>query len=194
MKSLVTTLISWGPAGILLLSIIDSAGIPIPGGVDVLITVVAALDPRRAYLGAALATVGSLIGSLFLFFLARKGGQKYLDKYTSDGRGKKFKQWFMRYGLITVFIPALLPIPLPLKVFLLCSGVMGVTTRTFVLVLLAARIPRYFGLAYLGAQLGEHSGAWLKDHSKEILLFALLLSVLLYLLVKVSERFHRQPE
>jgi membrane protein YqaA with SNARE-associated domain len=176
-----------------MLAILDSAGIPLPAAVDVLITTMAALEPARAYFLAAVAVVGSIAGSLFLFHLARKGGQRYLDRYTLDGRGAKFKLWFLRYGLITVFIPALLPIPLPLKVFILCSGAFGVSYQTFTLVILAARIPRFFGLAYLGAQLGEHSGAWLKSHSKEIALFAALLFICLFLLVKLSERFHRRP-
>ncbi len=194
MKTLAATLVSWGPAGVLLLAIIDSAGIPIPGGVDALVTVVAALGPERGYLSALLATVGSVIGCVILFYIARKGGQRFLDRYTSEGRSARFKEWFLRYGLITVFIPALLPIPLPLKVFVLCAGAFGVNVGSFILVLLAARIPRYFGLAYLGVQLGEHSGAWLKSHSKEILIFALALGLALYILVKLSDRRRRANE
>jgi membrane protein DedA with SNARE-associated domain len=193
MKALAATLISWGPIGVLILSTLDSAGIPLPAAVDVLITAVAALEPTRAYFIAALATLGSLAGSLFMFYLARRGGQLYLDKHTSGGHGAKFKEWFRRYGLITIFIPALLPIPLPLKVFILCAGAIGVSYRAFALVLLAARIPRYFGLAYLGAQLGQNTTAWLRQHSKDIIGFALLLVVVLVLLVKISERFHRRP-
>jgi uncharacterized membrane protein YdjX (TVP38/TMEM64 family) len=82
---------------------------------------------------------------------------------------------------------------MPLKVFILSAGAFGVRYRTFVLVFLLARIPRFFGLAYLGAQLGEHSGAWLKMHSLQIGLFAVLLFACLFLLVKLSERFHRRP-
>ncbi len=188
MNSLVATLVSWGPGGVLLLALIDSAGIPIPGGVDVLVTVVATLSARSGYLGALFATLGSLLGSLVLYYIGRRGGQAYLERHTSSERGAKFRCWFLRYGLITVFIPALLPIPLPLKVFILCAGAFGVRTRSFVLVLLAARIPRYFGLAFLGVKLGEHSMAWLLAHKTSISLLSIALFVALYLLVRVSDR------
>jgi membrane protein DedA with SNARE-associated domain len=193
MTALADTLISWGPLGILLLAVLDSAGIPLPAGVEALIAAVAALDPSRGYIGAVVATAGSMVGNLILFHLARKGGQNYLDRHTASARGVKFRQWFQRYGLITVFIPALLPIPLPLKVFVLCSGALGVKPVSFVLVTLAARVPRYFGMAYLGCQLGEHSAVWLKDHSMEILLFAIMLFAGLYLLVRLHDRLREQP-
>jgi membrane protein DedA with SNARE-associated domain len=90
--------------------------------------------------------------------------------------------------MITVFIPALLPIPLPLKVFILSAGALGVKPWTFAGVVLAARTPRYFGLAWLGAKLGHNSAAWLKDHSKELLLAAALLAAALFLLVKLAGR------
>jgi len=187
-KNFVDYLISWGPWGVLILAILDSAGIPLPAGVDALVTVVAALEPGRAYFAASLATVGSLAGCMFLYYLARKGGERYLDRHTATGRGRKLRGWFMRYGMITVFIPALLPIPLPLKVFILSAGALGVKPWTFAGVVLAARIPRYFGLAWLGAKLGYNSAAWLKDHSKELLLAAALLAAALFLLVKLAGR------
>ena len=49
---------------------------------------------------------------------------------------RAFRTWFMRYGLVTVFIPALLPIPfLPFKAFAACAGALGVTRTRFLLVL-----------------------------------------------------------
>ena len=47
----------------------------------------------------------------------------------------------------------------------------------FVLVVLAARIVRYFGLAYLGSQFGVGSGAWVKTHAWYIAAAALGLFV-----------------
>ncbi len=191
LRALAQTLISWGPAGVLLLALLDSAGVPLPATVDALVVALAAANPAAAYLGAALAAAGSTVGCLVLFHLARKGGQLYLDKRTQSGRTRKFREWFRRYGLVTVFIPALLPVPLPTKVFILSAGALGVGTLPFLLVILAARIPRYFGLAYLGAQLGEHSMAWLRGHTRGLALAALSLTVLLFLLLKLAGRLHR---
>ena len=133
---------------------------------------------------AALTLVGSLIGCFILFYIARRGGEAYLAKYTASGRGARFKTWFQRYGLLTVFIPALVPIPMPLKAFIICAGAMGISPWAYLRVLLAARIPRYFALAYLGSQLGTQSWPWLKAHALHMLAFAVVLFVFLYLLVK----------
>lgn len=187
MKHVVEVLVSWGPLGLVLLAVLDSAGIPIVGGVDALLMVVSALNPSVAYVSAAAAIVGSLIGNLVLFWMARKGGQAYLDRFTASGRGARFRQWFQRYGLITVFIPCLLPIPLPLKVFVLSAGALGVHPAAFVAVILAARVPRYVGLAYLGAQLGTGAGAFLKAHLRDLTLIAVAVLVLCVFLVKFAD-------
>ena len=188
------TLISWGPLGLLLLAVLDSAGIPVVGGVDLLLLGVAAVRPALAYWSAALATAGSVAGCMVLYYAARKGGVRYLDKHTQTGKGLKFRLWFLRYGLVTVFVPALLPFPpLPTKVFVICAGALGVRAVPFLLVVLAARIPRYAGLAYLGSQLGEHSKAWLGAHAWQLTAAALVLLVGLFLLIKLAGRSHRPP-
>lgn len=189
LRSIANTLVTWGPWGILLLALIDSAGIPAVEMVDVLLVATAAADPRAGYWSAVLATLGSAAGCLILFYIGRKGGEAYLDRKTQTGRGRKLRCWFDRYGLLTVFIPALVPAPLPMKIFVLCAGALGMPPWRFLLVVLAARIPRYFGEAYLGAQVGEHSFAYIREHTWELLGVAAGLFVFLYLLIKLTERW-----
>jgi membrane protein YqaA with SNARE-associated domain len=178
-----------GPVGVLVLSMVESAGIPNPGGTDVLLLFITAARPEDAALTAALAVVGSLVGSMFFFELLRRGGEKFLARYTASGRGQRFRAWFLRYGMITVFIPAFLPIPiLPFKAFCACAGAMGVTRKRFLLVLAAARIPRYAALAYLGSTLGEHSGTWLRDHGWYLLALGVILAAALGLVVRRASR------
>ena len=113
---------------------------------------------------AALAVAGSMIGGTILYWISRRGGEAMLTKYRGRPRFVRFENWFQRYGLLTVFIPALIPIPMPLKFFVICAGVFEVPLVTFLTVMLVARVPRYIGLAYLGSQLGHNSFAWLKAH------------------------------
>jgi membrane protein YqaA with SNARE-associated domain len=188
LHSISQTLVAWGPLGLLLVAILDSAGIPLVGGVDGLLIAVAALKPSSALALALLATAGSLAGCMLLFYIARKGGERYLDKHTQTGRGLSLRLWFKRYGLATVFVPALLPIPLPTKVFVICAGALGVRAVPFLLVVLAARIPRYVGLAYLGAQLGAHAGAWLRAHAWHVAAAAVVLFVCLFFVIRLVER------
>ncbi|MEN6533858.1 MAG: VTT domain-containing protein [Bryobacteraceae bacterium] len=188
LRALANLLVSWGPPGLFVLALLDSAGIPLPATVDALVMTLAALRPAMAVLGATLAVIGSTAGCMILFYLARKGGELYLDKQTQTGRARKFRDWFLRYGLVTVFIPALLPIPLPTKVFVISAGAFGVPWPSFLLVVLAARIPRYFGLAWLGSQLGEYSWVWLKAHVWHLMGVAIVLFGLSILLLKIAGR------
>ena len=189
MKQFVKLLVSWGPLGVFVLAFVESIGIPNPAGTDALLLLVCIARPDAAILCAALATAGSLLGNLIFYEVVRKGGDKYLLRYTLSGRGQRFRAWVHRYGMVTVFISALLPIPfLPLKVFSACACAMGVSRTRFMLVLAAARIPRYAGLAYLGAQLGENSGAWIKGHTWHMAVLALALFGALYALLKWNDR------
>jgi membrane protein DedA with SNARE-associated domain len=195
MSSFLELLKTWGPLGALLIAFIDGIGLPNPGGPDYLVLFLAWTHPQTAWLSAARATAGALAGSLGLFWIARKGGEKYLEKHASGPRAMRFRGWFQRYGLVTVFIPALVPvIPLPMKVFVISAGALGVQPLTFLAVMAAGKIPRFLFFAWLGKELGEHSGQWLKDHRWHFLLGALLLAAVLFLLVKLSDRKRRASE
>jgi membrane protein YqaA with SNARE-associated domain len=158
------------------------------GGVDALVVVVAAADHSAAWAVASMATLGSVLGSYLLFYIARKGGEAYLARYTSSGRGARFKSWFERYGLTTIFVPAAVPIPLPMKVFVLSAGAMEVSEVWFGAVLLAARVPRYFILAWLGTRLGPQTLPFLKAHIGALVVIAVVLFVVLYLVIRLADR------
>lgn len=180
---------SWGPAGVFLLALLDSAGLPLPATVDALLIAVSASEPALASLSAALAVAGSTVGCLFLYLLARKGGELYWRRHVPQRRAQTFLDWFRRYGLATVFVPALLPIPLPTKVFVIAAGVFGARVLQFLLIIVAARIPRYAGLAWLGSQFGEAPArAWLKQYGWHMAGAAALLLVLLALAVRWVQR------
>src|SRR5258708_36526489 len=156
------------------------------GGVDAMVVLVSALDSSQAYWAAASAIVGSIAGSMVLFYIARKGGEAYLLRYTASGRGAKLRAWFLEYGLLTGFRPAVVPvIPMPLKIFILSAGAPVARPLTFGLVLAAARIPRYSFLAWLATKLGKDSLPYLRHHIWELVGLAVALFVILYVVVRV---------
>ena len=191
MKAVINTLLAWGPLGVFIIAFIDGAGVPSPGGLDWVLVILCANRPDLAYGMAGLALLGSLIGGLFLYWMARRGGEAMLKKYRERPRFARFERWFQRYGMLTVFIPALVPIPMPMKFFVICAGVFEIPVLTYVVVLFAARVPRYLGLAYLGSHLGRESFPWLKAHLWHMAGVAAGLFVFLYLLIVLVERRRR---
>jgi membrane protein YqaA with SNARE-associated domain len=180
---------TYGPWGIFGLALLDSMGVPLPGGTDLLllgISVHAVHTPGRAYLAAFMALAGSVIGNIILFQGARHG-RRLLSK--EDAEPGKFQDWFRRYGLLTVFVPAVVPIvPLPLKVFVISAGAFHTRFGRFVLVILVARVIRYFGMAYLGLQLGADAQGFLTRNGWTLVGIAIGLSLALYWAMRWSER------
>jgi len=71
-------------------------------------------------------------------------------------------------------------IPMPMKIFILSAGALGVSPLTFIIVITAARIPRYMFLAWLGTRLGKETLPYLRQHIWEFILLAAVLFVILY--------------
>jgi len=181
LRKIAAALIAFGPWGVFLLGFVDSLGVPLPAAIDALLITVAIETPQRAYFTAFMAVAGSAGGNIALFLLARSGRRRFMRSQLPQGRGQRFQQWFSRYGLLTVFVPAVVPfVPLPLKVFVISAGAMHTPVGRFLGVILLARVIRYFGEAFLGIRLGSGAQGFLAHHAWSILgvVFAVALAAL----------------
>ena len=108
------------------------------------------------------------------------------------GKPRRFREWFQRYGLVTVFIPAAVPLlPLPLKVFVISAGVLHTPLGKFLAVILVARLLRYFGDAWLGIRLGSGAPAFLARNAWTLAGIALAVSALFFLWIRWTGRKNR---
>jgi membrane protein YqaA with SNARE-associated domain len=186
---MVDALRAYGPWGVFFLALLDSAGLPLPAAMDILLLGIGWKAPEHAYFSALLATVGSFLGNAALYWAAHNGGRRWVKAFPEPPKPRRFRDWFHRYGLVTVFIPALFPIiPLPLKVFVASAGVLHTRFGKFAAVILLARCIRYFGLAYIGIQLGENAHYFLEHNAFAITGAALGLALGLLLLIKLNDR------
>jgi membrane protein DedA with SNARE-associated domain len=187
LQHLKDALIAFGPLGVFLLAVLDSCGVPLPGAMDVSLVYVAWHSPALAYWTAFMAVLGSLVGNVGLFLAARHGVRRFV-KDRDPEKPRKFRQWFERYGLITVFIPALVPVPLPMKPFVISAGVMRTNLGQFLAVVLIGRFVRYFGEAYLGVQMGEDAQGFLLRNGWTLTAVALALAFVLFALIWLNDR------
>jgi membrane protein YqaA with SNARE-associated domain len=161
-------LVAYGPLGVLLLTVLDSVGVPLPGALDLLfldVAVHSAQEPWRAYFTALVAVIGSLAGNIALFQAVRHGRRLMGKTEAKSGQPQRFQEWFRRFGLMTVFIPAMVPlVPLPLKVFVISAALFQTPLLQFAAVIVLARVIRYFGMAWLGLQLGADAQGFLTRH------------------------------
>jgi membrane protein YqaA with SNARE-associated domain len=181
-----SALVAFGPWGVFLLGIIDSVGLPLPATMDVLIIVIAVKTASRAYFVALLGVLGSVAGNFVLFQMARLGVRRFVRLADKPGR---FRTWFHRYGLVTVFIPAATPVlPLPLKFFVVSAGVLHTSIVRFLAVIVFARTCRYFGDAFLGVKLGLDAQGFLQRNAWTLVGIAIALAGALVALIRWGER------
>lgn len=192
LHKIAVALTAYGPWGIFLMAAIDSLGVPLPAAIDVLVIGVAVASvksPQHVYFTALLALLGSIGGNVALFQAARHGRRLFSKGEPVAGKSQRFEQWFYRYGLLTVFIPAVTPVlPLPLKVFVISAGVLRTPFSRFLAVVLLARVIRYFGLAWLGIQLGEDAQGFLQRNGWTLAGVALVLALVLVFLIRLNDR------
>jgi membrane protein YqaA with SNARE-associated domain len=145
-----------GALGLFSVAVIDSSVIPLPlpGSTDLLLLWLVAHsgDP---WLLAPCAVVGSILGGYTTWHIGRRGGEAALRHYVPARLLGRVVAWVERHRILAVFLPALLPPPIPLLPFVLASGALGVSRRRFLLVFGAARSLRYSFIAWLGVTYGR---------------------------------------
>ncbi len=145
-----------GALGLFSVSVVDSSVIPLPlpGSTDLLLLWLVAHsgDP---WLLVPYAVVGSILGGYTTWHIGRRGGEAALRRYVPARLLRQVVAWVKRNPALAVFLPALLPPPIPLLPFALASGALGVSRRRFLVVFGAARSLRYSFVAWLGVTYGR---------------------------------------
>ncbi len=153
-----------GPWGLFLVALGDSAFIPLPQGVDALLIAQAIAAPATAWLAAAAAVIGSLIGSLALYYIAFRGGRAMLAKRVSAKGMLRLEQLTRDYGAVVLIPPMMLPLPLPTKIFVIASGVFQMRLSQFIAATVFGRAVRYFGEAAVALKYREQTTTFLKQN------------------------------
>ena len=143
-----------GGPGLILLGIVDSSVVPVPGSLDALTIVLAASEHDWWPYYAAMATVGSLIGGYLTYRLAQKEGKDKLEKRVPRDKMQKVERIFRKWGFGAVVTVALLPPPAPMVPFLLTAGAAQYPRKRFISALAIGRGIRYFVLAFLASIYG----------------------------------------
>ncbi|MDG1377254.1 MAG: DedA family protein [Yoonia sp.] len=134
---------------------IESSFFPIPPDVLMIPMIIAA--PRRAFLIAGIATVASVAGGLFGYYIGAvlfdSVAQPILDFY---GKGQHFADFAVKYneyGAWAVLIAGVTPFPF--KVITIASGATGLSLPVFFFASVVARSLRFFLVAGLLWKFGE---------------------------------------
>lgn len=175
LQSLLEWLKAFGPFGLFGISLIDSVGVPLPGGPDAVMIWLSATTPPLMPLYALAATAGSAIGCTVLYLAARRAGAAALKRVSSDKRDR-IENLLGRYDLIAVMVPALLPPPFPFKPFVLCAGVFKLKTWRFITAIFIGRAARFLIEGWLAIRFGEDAGRIITQHGWKVLLAVIVIA------------------
>lgn len=164
MMDLKAILLSYGAVSLGGIALVDSAAVPLAGGPDGMLMVLAAIAPERTALYVLTATLGSLVGSVVLYGLSRKAGQVALRRIAPQQQ-IRLRHLMDRYDLLTVMVAVLLPPPFPTKLVVIAAGVFRMRLGRFALGTLMGRALRFSLEGYLALRFGSQAMMLLKRYS-----------------------------
>lgn len=156
-----------GLPGVFGIAMIDSSPVPlpVPGTTDLLVLWLVS-HKGNPFLLASCAIAGAIVGGTLGWRLGKRGGEAALKKRVPARLLDPLHRWAKRNPFLAVFLPALLPPPVPLSPFVLGAGALGIPASRFLIAFGAARTIRYSFVAWLGATYGRHViPLW--EHSQE---------------------------
>jgi membrane protein YqaA with SNARE-associated domain len=187
------TLPTLGGFGLLFSAFVDSSFVPLPLVTDLLLMDLCSRHPMRMPYYVAMAALGSVGGCIWIYWLARKGGQAYYQRTQGKPPGK-IRKFTQDYPMASVFLPAVAPFPVPFKPFVVAQGVFQVPFVIFVLGTLTGRGILFFVEGFLGARYGEAAKQFMMTQKWASLALAVGL-ILLFLLIRKLPVFRgAQPQ
>jgi membrane protein YqaA with SNARE-associated domain len=181
-----------GAPGLFLISFLDSSVLTFPVINDLLLVELSIQHPLRMPLYAAMAGLGSLLGCLLLYFLAKKGEEAFFHK-KAGAHAHAIRHWVEQNGFVGMLIAALLPPPTPFKIFVLAAGVFEMPLVSFTSAIALARAIRYFGIGYLAIRYGKDALPFLAQHKLEVAIGVLLFVLASYASSRLLLRHKPQP-
>jgi membrane protein YqaA with SNARE-associated domain len=173
-----------GPA-MILIGALDSSLLSLPEINDYLVVARCYTHPESAWLFPLFPAIGSVLGCLLLYTIMRRGGLAVLHRRFRIDRVHKVERAYARFGVLALAVPALLPPPLPFKIFVATAGALQFPRRKFLLTIFLARSVRYYTEGILAVYYGQRVLRFLQDNGLMIVTVVgalVLLGIIIYLI------------
>lgn len=187
---------AYGALGMFIIAFLDSAFVPIPSGPDILLIKLAVDNYQFPITIAQLvlaSSIGSTIGSTLLYLVAKRGGEKVLQKISEEKRNR-VQNLLGRYDILALIVASISPPPFPFKPFILCAGVFNFKIQRFILGLLVGRTLRFSILGILAFYFGEAAKDLMAKYGIKLLLGFIATLAVVYLIKFLLDRKKSDPE
>ena len=177
---------SFGLLGLFTLAFAESSFFPIPP--DILLIAFALATPQNAFVIATIATIGSVVGGIFGYFLGKSLGEPLLLKFAKKSTVKKAQKLYDEFGAWAVFAAGFSPIPY--KIFTILSGVMELDLKKFIIASTISRAMRFFAIATVIFFFGEEINGLLNEYF-EIAMFIIAIPIILFVCWKFYKKIKK---
>src|SRR6478672_12148395 len=123
---------------------LDSSLLSLPEINDYLVVGRCFKQPSAVFYFPLFAALGSVLGCLALYSIMRRGGQALLRRRFKRENIERVERAYARYGFLAIAIPALLPPPMPFKIFVATAGTLQYPRWKFLITVMLARSFRYY--------------------------------------------------
>jgi len=178
---------SYGLLGLFVLAFAESSFFPVPP--DVLQIAFSLAEPQNAFLFAGVATIGSVLGGLFGYWLGKRFGEPLLLRFAKKTTVEHVQRLYDDLGFWVVFAAGFSPIPY--KVFTIFSGIMELDLKKFIIASTISRGLRFFGVATVIFLYGEEIKSFL-DQYFELITIVVAVPIVIFLLYKYYK--HRKEK
>ena len=166
---------------------LDSSLLSLPEINDYLVVGRCYKYPSAAFYFPLFAAIGSVIGCNLLYTIVRRGGQAVLRKRFKLQQIKRVERAYERFGFLAIGIPAILPPPLPFKIFVATAGALEYPRWKFLLTVMIARSFRYYVEGILAVYYGRRVLLFMKDNGLVIISIVgalVLIALIVYLIIR----------
>ena len=166
---------------------LDSSLLSLPEINDYLVVARCYSDPKSVFYFPLFAATGSVLGCLILYTIMRRGGQAVMRRRFSAENIARVERAYARFGFLALAVPALLPPPMPFKIFVATAGALEYPRWRFILTVMLARSVRYIVEGALAVFYGERVLRVIRANGLVILSIAatlLIVGVAIYVLAK----------
>src|ERR1700716_2692937 len=134
------------------------------------------------------AATGSVLGCFLLYSIMRRGGQALLRRRFRAEHILRAEQAYARFGLLALAVPAVLPPPLPFKIFVATAGALEYPRWRFLVTVMIARSLRYYVEGILAVYYGERVMRFIKDNGLVVISIIAALALVVLLIYLLSGR------
>jgi membrane protein YqaA with SNARE-associated domain len=180
LERLSQSLMLLGIPGLFAIALLDSAAIPLVGGPDGIVILLAWQRPAQSPWIVLAAALGSMLGCLILYRIARAGGGMVLARIAPK-KPEWVKRQVEKNSFLAVFLGVVVPPPFPTKPIILAAGAFRTPLASFTTAVGTGRLIRYSLMAYLGSRFGNQAAQVIRSHYLAVLLSLAGLALLIVL-------------